>query len=189
MRGHAADHAQGRARPPDQALADAQLRLSHDVQRPALEPVVVLVDRAGEGVLDRHERAVGLALDHRVEELVEGGPRQHLDARPEGARAAWWLNAPRSPWIATFSALSVVIAPSPKPKGPSRFVRERAFVADVSGLRLCRPEARSVGAGKLPGRPRRQSTGVIMPIGRTTSNGGDCGRRDSNPHALTGTRS
>jgi len=34
-------------------------------------------------VLDRDERAVRLALDDRVEELVEGRARQHLDVRSE----------------------------------------------------------------------------------------------------------
>ena len=82
--GHAPDHRDRRAGPRDQALPDAQLRLPHDVQRPALQPVVVLVDRAVERVLDRHERAIGLALDDAVEQLVERGPREHLDALPEG---------------------------------------------------------------------------------------------------------
>jgi hypothetical protein len=83
MRRHLADRRDGRPRPRDQALPDPQLRLADDVERPVLEPVVVLVDRAVERVLDRDQRAVGLLLDHRVEQLVEGGARQDLDPRPE----------------------------------------------------------------------------------------------------------
>ena len=50
---------------------------------------------------------------------------------PRAAIAAWWLNAPFSPWIATVNGFSARHrSPPTKPKGPSRFVRERAFVAD-----------------------------------------------------------
>ena len=64
------------------------MRLGHDVERRLGEPIVVLVDRSGEGVLDGHESPIGLtavAVANNASKLGVGtismpGPRSPMAA-------------------------------------------------------------------------------------------------------------
>ena len=84
MRRHAPQAGFAGAGPDDQAMPDAKLGLAHDVERRGLEAIVVLVDRAGERVLDRYEAALGLPPHYRGEQRIERGPRQHVSVCAEG---------------------------------------------------------------------------------------------------------
>ena len=83
MGGDAAYRGQGRSRARDQALADAELGLAHDVESRDFQPVVVLVDRARERVLDGKQPAVGFARHHGREQGIEARAGKDLGVLAE----------------------------------------------------------------------------------------------------------
>ena len=64
-----------------QRVVDAQEVLGHDVQPRAGQEVVDVGDPAGDGVVDRDHRQVGLALVDCGEDVLEGGAGQGLPVR------------------------------------------------------------------------------------------------------------
>src|SRR5438552_753900 len=79
MRRDAANLRERSARRGDQAVADAQLRFAHDMQRVRAEQIVVLVDGSGERVLDRHDPAGRVARFDGAEQVHESGAGYEMD--------------------------------------------------------------------------------------------------------------
>ena len=75
---HRPDRVQRRAGHPHQRELDAQEVLADDVQRGVRQEVVDVADPAGEGVVDRDHREVGLAALHRREDVLERRARHRL---------------------------------------------------------------------------------------------------------------
>ena len=75
MRNHSREELLSDAGEREEAVVDRELDLADDVEAVAEEEVVVPVDRAAEGVFDRHNRSIGDPELHRLErnlELVAG---------------------------------------------------------------------------------------------------------------------
>ena len=53
-------------------MLDLEMGLPHDMQVAGQQQIVILVDAAGQGVLDGQDAAIGLALGDRVENVLEG---------------------------------------------------------------------------------------------------------------------
>ena len=111
------------------------------------------MDGAGQRVLDRDEGAIGLPAGHRREERVERRPRRGIQSAPSSASTASWLNAPRSPWIATVRlvvpvARSGMLSPLKNRKARPGISGSGPRLRPIGGLALHAVPTRSIGAGK-----------------------------------------
>ena len=80
-----------------QAMHDVELHLAGDRQLVIDQQIVVAMDGAADGVLERYDAMCRALLDDRFEDLVKGLARQRLDVRPPKCSAAASLYAPGSP--------------------------------------------------------------------------------------------
>jgi hypothetical protein len=85
VREHAAHIAQFHTARGDEVVSHAQHHFADDGEVVAHQEVVVLDDRASQGVLDGHHRAVGVSPHHRVEHVVEFALGQRLQSPPQEA--------------------------------------------------------------------------------------------------------